>query len=113
MDPAKLREALRKQGIHGHESDPVLEVAAICELAVADTVKAIEGLNKESIRMSGVPGASSAVVSSGQTAARCAARPARPRHPDALVFICQSASKIDPRSALKTDPPGRACAGSP
>ena len=40
----------------------------------------------ESIRMSGVPGATSAVVSSGQTAARCAARPARPRHPDALEY---------------------------
>jgi CHASE3 domain sensor protein len=46
MEPAKLRESLRKQGIYVHESDPVLEVAAICELAVADTVKAIEGLNK-------------------------------------------------------------------
>lgn len=46
MQPAKLREALRKQGIYVHEGDPVLEVAAICQLAVADTVKAIEGLNK-------------------------------------------------------------------
>ena len=46
MEPAKLRESLRKQGIYVHESDPVLEVAAICQLAVADTVKAIEGLNK-------------------------------------------------------------------
>ena len=46
MDPARLRESLRKQGIHVHESDPVLEVAAICQFAVADTVKAIEGLNK-------------------------------------------------------------------
>ena len=46
MEPARLRESLRKQGIYVHESDPVLEVAAICELAVADTVKAIEGLNK-------------------------------------------------------------------
>jgi CHASE3 domain sensor protein len=46
MEPAKLREALRKQGIYVHESDPVLELGAICELAVADTVKAIEGLNK-------------------------------------------------------------------
>lgn len=46
MEPAKLRELLRKQGIYVHESDPVLEVAAICQLAVADTVKAIEGLNK-------------------------------------------------------------------
>lgn len=46
MDLAKLRESLRKQGIYVHESDPVLEVAAICQLAVADTVKAVEGLNK-------------------------------------------------------------------
>ncbi|HUZ64833.1 MAG TPA: hypothetical protein VMU82_14105 [Acetobacteraceae bacterium] len=46
MDPAKLRESLRKQGIVVHESDPVLEVATICELSLADTVKAIEGLNK-------------------------------------------------------------------
>jgi CHASE3 domain sensor protein len=46
MEPARLREALRKQGIYVHEGDPVLEVGAICQLAVADTVKAIEGLNK-------------------------------------------------------------------
>jgi hypothetical protein len=46
MEPRKLREALRKQGIFLHESDPVLDIAAICELAVADTLKAIEGLNK-------------------------------------------------------------------
>lgn len=46
MEPAKLRESLRKQGIYVHEGDPVLEVAVICQLAVADTVKAIEGLNK-------------------------------------------------------------------
>lgn len=46
MDSARLREALRKEGIYIHESDPVLEVAAICQLAVADTVKTIDGLNK-------------------------------------------------------------------
>ena len=46
MESGKLREALRKQGIYVHESDPVLEIAAICETAVADTVRAIEGLNK-------------------------------------------------------------------
>jgi hypothetical protein len=46
MEPARLREALRKQGIYVHEGDPVLEVGAICQLAVADTVNAIEGLNK-------------------------------------------------------------------
>jgi len=46
MESAKLREALRKQGIYVHESDPILEIGAICQLAVADTVNAIEGLNK-------------------------------------------------------------------
>lgn len=46
MEPAKLWESLRKQGIYVHENDPVLEVAVICQLAVADTVKAVEGLNK-------------------------------------------------------------------
>lgn len=45
MDPARLRQALRTQGIYIHERDPVLEVAAICELALADTVKAIERMN--------------------------------------------------------------------
>jgi hypothetical protein len=46
MDSRALREALRKQGIFVHESDPVLDVAAICELAMADTLKAIEGMVK-------------------------------------------------------------------
>lgn len=46
MDSRVLREALRKQGIFVHESDPVLEVAAICELAMADTLKAIEAMVK-------------------------------------------------------------------
>lgn len=46
MEPRKLREALRREGIFLHESDPVLEIAAICEFAVADTVKAIEELNE-------------------------------------------------------------------
>jgi hypothetical protein len=46
MEPGKLREALRKQGFYVHESDPVLEIAAICEIAVVDTVRVIEGLNK-------------------------------------------------------------------
>ena len=46
MDSRALREALRKQGIFVHESDPVLEVAAICELAMADTLKAIEAMVK-------------------------------------------------------------------
>ena len=32
MDPRKLREALRKQGIFVHESDPILDMAAICDV---------------------------------------------------------------------------------
>jgi hypothetical protein len=44
MDPRKLREALRKQGIFIHECDPVLEMAAICNVTMADTLKAIEGV---------------------------------------------------------------------
>jgi CHASE3 domain sensor protein len=46
MDPRKLREALRKQGIFVHESDPILEIAAICDATMADTLKAIEGVVK-------------------------------------------------------------------
>lgn len=46
MDSRKLREALRKQGIFIHESDPVLEMAAICDVTMADTLKAIEGVVK-------------------------------------------------------------------
>ena len=49
MDTGTLRTALRKQGIHVHESDPVLEIAAICEVAVAGAVTAIEGLNKAAV----------------------------------------------------------------
>lgn len=46
MDVRKLREALRKQGIYVHESDPVLDMAVICDTAMADTLKAIEGVVK-------------------------------------------------------------------
>lgn len=46
MDSAKLREALRKQGIFVHESDPVLDMGIICELAMADTLRTIEGMVK-------------------------------------------------------------------
>jgi hypothetical protein len=46
MDLRKLREALRKQGIFIHESDPILEIAAICDVTMADTLKAIEGVVK-------------------------------------------------------------------
>lgn len=46
MDARKLREALRKQGIYVHESDPILDMAAICDTAMADTLKAIEAVAK-------------------------------------------------------------------
>jgi len=46
MDPRKAREALRKQGIYVHESDPILDMAAICDAAMGDTLKAIEGVVK-------------------------------------------------------------------
>lgn len=46
MDRRKLQEELRKQGIFVHESDPTLDVAAICDTAMADTLKAIEGVVK-------------------------------------------------------------------
>jgi len=39
MDPRKAREALRKQGIYVHESDPILDMAAICDAAMDDTLK--------------------------------------------------------------------------
>jgi hypothetical protein len=46
MHPGKLREALRKQGIHVHESDPILDMAAICDAVMADTLQAIDGMMK-------------------------------------------------------------------
>jgi hypothetical protein len=46
MDRRKLREGLRKQGIFVHESDPILDMAAICDTAMADTLRAIEGVVK-------------------------------------------------------------------
>jgi len=46
MDPRKARESLRKQGIYIHESDPILDMAAICDAAMGDTLKAIEGVVK-------------------------------------------------------------------
>lgn len=47
MEPAKLREGLRKAGLHVAEGDPVLELVAICEVALADTVKTIERVTKQ------------------------------------------------------------------
>lgn len=46
MDAARLRETLRRQGVYVHQDDPVLEVASICELAMADSLKAIEASNR-------------------------------------------------------------------
>jgi CHASE3 domain sensor protein len=46
MDPRKAREVLRKQGIFIHENDPVLDVAALCDAAMSDTLTAIEGVVK-------------------------------------------------------------------
>ncbi len=46
MDSRKLREALRKEGVFIHESDPILEMAAICNVTRADTLIAIEGVVK-------------------------------------------------------------------
>lgn len=46
MDPRKAREVLRKQGIFIHENDPVLDVAALCDAAMTDTLTAIEGVVK-------------------------------------------------------------------
>lgn len=46
MDPHRAREVLRKQGIFIHENDPVLDVAALCDAAMSDTLTAIEGVVK-------------------------------------------------------------------
>lgn len=46
MDAARLRETLRRQGVYVHQDDPVLEVASICELAMAESLKAIEASNR-------------------------------------------------------------------
>jgi hypothetical protein len=42
MDARELREALQKRGIFVHEGDPILDTAAICQVAMADGLKAIE-----------------------------------------------------------------------
>ncbi len=47
MDPAKLRDGLRKAGLYVAEGDPVLELAAICEVSLTDTVKIIERVTKQ------------------------------------------------------------------
>jgi hypothetical protein len=47
MEPAKLREGLRRQGLYVAEGDPVLELAGICEIALADTVQVIERITKQ------------------------------------------------------------------
>lgn len=47
MEPAKLREGLRRAGLYVAEGDPVLELAAICEVSLADTIKVIERVTKQ------------------------------------------------------------------
>jgi hypothetical protein len=47
MEPAKLREGLRRQGLYIAEGDPVLELVGICEIALADTVQIIEQVTKQ------------------------------------------------------------------
>ena len=47
MDRAKLRDSLRREGLYVAEGDPVLELAAICEVALADTLKVIERVTKQ------------------------------------------------------------------
>ena len=42
MDPARLRDILRRQKIHVAEDDPVLAIGAICEAALAETLATIE-----------------------------------------------------------------------
>lgn len=44
MDARRLRDALRRQGISVHENDPVLDMAVICDAALADTLKTIENV---------------------------------------------------------------------
>ena len=47
MEPAKLRDGLRKAGLYVAEGDPVLELAAICEVSLADTVQVIERVTRQ------------------------------------------------------------------
>ena len=47
MEPAKLREGLRRAGLYVAEGDPVLELAAICEVSLADTVQVIERVTRQ------------------------------------------------------------------
>jgi hypothetical protein len=46
MDSRNAREVLRKQGIYVHESGAILDMAAICDAAIGEALKAIEGVVK-------------------------------------------------------------------
>ena len=65
MDPRKAREALRKQGIYVHESDPILDMAAVCDAAMGDTLKAIEGVVKAAADRTSASAAQAADASKG------------------------------------------------
>jgi glycine/D-amino acid oxidase-like deaminating enzyme len=47
MELTKIREDLRKAGVYVAEGDPVLELAAICEVALGDTIKTVERVTKQ------------------------------------------------------------------
>ncbi len=47
MDRARLLETLRARGLYLSEHDPVLEVATICEVALADAVASLKESTRE------------------------------------------------------------------
>jgi hypothetical protein len=67
MDQAKLRDGLRKEGLYVAEGDPVLELVAICEVALADTVATIERVTKQ--QADRITSASAQVVTQARMAA--------------------------------------------
>jgi hypothetical protein len=67
VEPATLREGLRKEGLYVAEGDPVLELVAICEVALADTVKTIERVTKQ--QADRVTAASAQIVADAKAAA--------------------------------------------
>jgi hypothetical protein len=67
VEPAQLREGLRKEGLYVAEGDPVLELVGICEVALADTVKTIERVTKQ--QADRVTAASAQIVTDAKVAA--------------------------------------------
>ena len=67
MEPAKLRDGLRNEGLYVAEGDPVLELVAICEVALADTVTTIERVTKQ--QADRVTAASAQIVTDAKVAA--------------------------------------------